>query len=153
MIAACPQCRATPCAACEHVARLDAQARAEMVLDRETAIAEPDVGAQPWELSYEPPAPVALIRLPLVRRAVESLQFEGARVGADDAETAWSLAVAWAAQSVFESSYVRAAWKALALALLAGDEAAALDAAAWIATPGAAMARAVARVQSQGVAA
>ena len=41
----------------------------------------------------------------------------------------------------------------LALALLAGDEAAALDAAAWIATPGAAMARAVARVQSQGVAA
>ncbi len=56
MIGACPQCRATPCAACEHVARLDAQARAEMVLDRETAIAEPDLDAQPWELSYEPPA-------------------------------------------------------------------------------------------------
>lgn len=153
MIGACPQCRATPCAACEHVARLDAQARAEMVLDRETAIAEPDVDAQPWEMSYEPPAPVALIRLPLVRRAVESLRFEGARVGADDAETAWSLAVAWRAQSVFESSYARVAWKSLALALLAGDEAAALDAAAWIATPGAAMARAVARVQSRAVAA
>lgn len=56
MIGACPQCRATPCAACEHVARLDAQARAEMVLDRETAIADVDLEAQPWELNYVPPA-------------------------------------------------------------------------------------------------
>jgi hypothetical protein len=56
VIGACPQCRATPCAACERVARLDAMARAEMVLDAETAIAEPDLDPQPWELNYEPPA-------------------------------------------------------------------------------------------------
>lgn len=53
---ACPQCREALCAACADVARLRAQALAEMVLDAETAIAEPDLEPQPWELTYEPPA-------------------------------------------------------------------------------------------------
>lgn len=84
----------------------------------------------------------------LVRRAIDSLRFDDVTLGADDTETAWSLAVAWRATSTFESSYVRAAWKALALALSAGDEPRALDAAEWLAEPGRAMARALDRVAS-----
>lgn len=132
------------CAPCDAALTADAEAVDEMVLDAEAAKAEPDLAPMPWERSYEP-AP-ALILLPLVRRAVGVLRFEGARLGADDTETAWSLAVAWRAQSVFESSYIRASWKALALALEAGDEASALDAALWLAEPGKAMDRAQERV-------
>lgn len=87
-----------------------------------------------------------IARNPLVRKAIDSLRWNGAVLAADDTETAWSLAVAWRAQSVFESTYVRASWKALALGLEAGDEEQALDAALWLAEPGKAMDRAMARV-------
>lgn len=87
-----------------------------------------------------------IARNALVRKAIASLRFERVAVGADDTETAWSLAVAWKNAISFESTYVRASWKALALALDAGDEARALDAAEWLAEPGKAMERAMARV-------
>lgn len=82
----------------------------------------------------------------LVRRAIRSLDLLRSVEGATDAEVGWSLAVAWREQTVFESSYVHAAWKALALALAAGDERAALDAALWLAEPGLAMDAAMARI-------
>ena len=89
----------------------------------------------------------------LVLRAIASLHLYRLILGASDLETGWSLAVAWREQTVFESTYVRAAWRALALALAAGDEAAALDAALWLAEPGLAMERAMARVRRESPAA
>ena len=90
-----------------------------------------------------------IARDPLVIRAIRSLDLLRPVAGATDAEVGWALAVAWREALSFESTYVKGAWKALALALNEGSESKAFDAALWLAEPGAAMDAARARLDAE----
>lgn len=95
-----------------------------------------------------PPAPTAPWRPDgLVRDALIHLRV---RCDGTRTETAWRLAALWSRTWTFESTYVFHAWQALAIALEAGDDVAAEDAARWIADPGEAMRRAVAALEAKG---